>query len=278
MKTFKALAVALLMMTTVVGVADAKSRVSSSRSSYSSSKSSYTAPKPSASKPSSYNGGSFFDSKPKASAPTQTQSKPTLKSLGFTKPASTPTVSSRNAVGSYNAAPTKTTTTSGGWFSQKRVSSTPTYKAPARKVMSPTAYRSQPRNVTVIQRNYYGGNSYGYNRGYGGGYGGSYYGNSGMGSSMLGSFTGTLGGMMLFHALTTPHSTAAGGMNAAQTQAMLDNAKQDQRIEDKLDLLLKEPQKPAVVEPQVASQTQPCYLPQDAPLMMDTKFYCEQPK
>ena len=258
MKKIMAGVMGFLMVGMIAVEADAASRSSSSRSSVSSSRSSYSAPK------SNY-------SAPKQQA---TSSNPGLKALGFTKPASTQTANVRSVPVSSKPV-SKTTTTSGGFFSQKHVSSTPAYKPPVRKVMSPTAYRSQPRKVTVIQRNYYG-NSYGgyngYNRGYGGGYGGSYYGNSGMGSSMLGSFAGTMGGLMLFNALTAPHNTGAGGMTAAQTQAMLDNAKQDQRIEDKLDLLLTEPKKPVdVVQPQ-------CFLPQDAPLMMAPQFYCEQPK
>lgn len=166
MKTFKAIAVSVLMMFSVVGVADAASRVSSSsRSSFSSSRS-YSSPKTYAAPKAAYTA-------PRA-APSP--SKPTLKSLGFGKPASTQT-GSRPSV---SATQSKTTSTSGGWFSRKNVSSSPApvYKAPPRKVSSPVSYRSQPqRNVTVIQRNYYGGNS-GYNRSY-------YSGNYGYGGRLL---------------------------------------------------------------------------------------------
>lgn len=261
MKTFKAILIASALVFGIAGVADAKSRVSSSsRSSFSSSRS-YSAPKTYAA--------------PKAAAP----SKPTMKSLGFGKPASTQTVS-RPAV---SVSPSKTTTTSGGWFSRKNVSSSPTpaYKTPARKVSSPVAYRSQPqRNVTVIQRNYYGGNN-GYSRGYNSGnygYGGGYYGRSGGG--MGDAFIGTMGGMMMYNALFNNHgsSHSSGGASAAQ----IEQAKQDQRIEDKLDRVLdQQPQNvgvmPVAQAPSVVAQPQ-CYLPEDAPLMMSPSFYCQPQK
>lgn len=266
MNKFKALIAGLMLAVTVVGVADAKSRSSSSsRPSVSSSKS-YSAPKmsaPKASKPSSYDGGSFFSSKP--AAPAQ---KTTLKSLGFTKPATVQTVKkpSVNVSPNRTAAPiAKTTTTSGGWFSKKTVSSAPAYKAPARKVSSPIAYKSnsyRPRNVTVIQRNYYGG-GYGYNRGYGGGYYGNGYGynssGSGFGSSLMGAFAG----MMIYDALTDNSAEKAlqAQVNAltANQQAMNNN-------------LLMMNQK-AVEAPAVTAKPQ-CFLPPDAPLMMNPNFYC----
>lgn len=267
MKTLKALAVSVLMMVGVVGVADAASRVSSSsRSSFSSSRS-YSAPK-------SY-------SAPRATV-SSSASKPTLKSLGFSKPATTTSGTSaftRTAPAPRVTEPSSrpSTATSGGWFSRKTVSSAPapTYRAPVRKVSSPVAYRSQPqRNVTVIQRNYYGGNS-GYNRGYGGGYhvGGYGYRNSSMGDA----FVGTVGGMMVYNALTSNHSS--GNASSAQIEA----AKQDQRIEDKLDRVLDQQQAPVtpvvvaqapVVQAQQPQQPQ-CAFPDDAPLMMAPSFYCQ---
>lgn len=245
MKTFKALAVALLMMTTVVGVADAKSRSSVS------SRSSYSAPKTSAPKPS-------------VQAPKTSNQK--LKEMGFTKPASAQTVSKPNVgVSSKQAAApiAKTTTTSGGWFSKKSVSSAPAYKAPARKVVSPTAYKSK-RNVTVIQRNYYGNNYGGYN-GYNRGYGGGYYGNgygynssgSGFGSSLMGAFAG----MMIYDALTDNSAEKA-------LQAQVNALTANQQATNNTLLMMNQK---AVEAPVVAPQ---CFLPQDAPLMMDPKFYC----
>lgn len=229
-----------LMVGMIAVEADAASRVSSSRSSFSSSRSSYSAPKSTYSAPKQQAG---------------TSSNPGLKALGFSKPASTPTVSNRSVSASSKPV-AKTTTTSGGWFSQKRVSSTPAYKPPVRKVISPTAYRSQPRNVTVIQRNYYG-NSYGgyngYNRGYGGGYYGNHYGSSGMGTSMLGGALGAFGGMMIYDALTSNNETK-------HLEAKMNTILANQQLQQKV-----------VQAPQ-------CFLPQDAPLVMDPKFYCEQPK
>lgn len=276
MKKIMAGVLGFLMVGMITVEADAASRVSSSRSSFSSSssRSSYSAPKSSYSAPKQQAG---------------TSSNPGLKALGFSRPATNPTVSSRP---SANPSPSvsKTTTTSGGWFSKKTVSSAPAYKAPARKVMSPTSYRSdttyrsQPRNVTVIQRNYYGGNSYGYNRGYGGGYYGHGYGYNSYGSGFGSSFAGTLGGMMMYNALFNNHSSHA---SSGATAQQIEQAKQDQRIEDKLDRVLDQQpqgvmpmavaqQAPVVTaQPQVASQAQPCYLPEDAPLMMNPKFYCE---
>ncbi|QNO00754.1 hypothetical protein phiPsa397_029 [Pseudomonas phage phiPsa397] len=247
MKTFKALAVALLMMTTVVGVVDAKSRVSS--------RSSYSAPKMSASK---------------VSAP-KPSSNQKLKDMGFTKPASIPTVSNRSVPVSsnvYKSAPTKTTTTSGGWFTQKKVSSTPAPKPVyARKVSSPTAYKTsyRPKQV-VIQRNYYNYGGYnGYNRGYGGRYYGNGYGynsgGSGFGSSLMGAFAG----MMIYDALTDSSAEKA---LQAQVNALTAN---QQATNNALLMMNQAP----VAKPQVEPQ---CYLPEDAPLMMNPKFYCEQPK
>ena len=247
MNKFKAVVAGLLLAVTVVSVADAKSRSSSSRSSFSASKSYSVSSKPAASKP-SYNGGAFFsnkvDTKPKPAlnlnkAPTAVQSKPTLKSLGFTKP--TQTVK----------APTK-------------VVSTPAKTVVTRKVVSPVRTVQRPKNVTVIQKNYYSGGAYGrsgYNRGYGGGYYGPQYGNSGMGASIAGGALGAFGGMMLYDALTDDKQ---GAMTAAQTQAIVDNAKQDQRIEDKLDALLSEKER--------------CVLPPNAPLMMNPDYYCGDKK
>ena len=251
-----------LMVGMIAVEADAASRVSSSRSSFSSSRSSYSAPKSAYTAPKQQAG---------------TSSNPGLKALGFSRPATSQTATSKPSA-SLSPSPQKTTTTSSGWFSQKRVSSAPAYKAPIRKVSSPTAYRSQPRNVTVIQRNYYGGNSYGYNRGYGGGYYGHGYGYGGYSSGFGSSFAGTLGGMMMYNALFNNHSSSSGNASAAQ----IEQAKQDQRIEDKLDRVLDQQQPTGVMPLAVATQAPvvkpQCYLPQDAPLMMSPQFYCEQPK
>lgn len=242
-----------LMVGMIAVEADAASRVSSSRSSFSSSRSSYSAPKSTYTAPKQQAG---------------TSSNPGLKALGFSRPATSQTVKSVPSA-SLSPSPQKTTTTSGGWFSQKRVSSTPAYKPPVRKVISPTAYRSQPRNVTVIQRNYYG-NSYGgyngYNRGYGGGYYGNHYGGSGMGTSMLGGALGAFGGMMIYDALTSNNETK-------HLEAKMNTILANQQIQNQNLSLLE--QKVPVQQPQVVPQ---CFLPQDAPLVMDPKFYCEQPK
>uniref|UniRef100_A0AAU6VY41 Uncharacterized protein n=2 Tax=unclassified bacterial viruses TaxID=12333 RepID=A0AAU6VY41_9VIRU len=265
-----------LMVGMIAVEADAASRVSSSRSSFSSSRPSYSAPK------SNYTA-------PNATAPSRSMSSnPGLKALGFGKPASVQTQSRPSASGSPSlnlSKPqpvVKTTTTSGGWFSKKQVSSVPAYKAPARKVVSPTAYRSQPRNVTVIQRNYYGGNGYGYNRGYGGGYYGGGYGYNNYGSGFGSSFAGTLGGMMVYNALFDNHSSTSTNATAAQ----IEQAKTDQRIEDKLDALKEDQNRIAYnnstpvqsgatvgVLPVAATRPQ-CYMPEDAPLMMNPQFYC----
>lgn len=265
MKKIIAGVMGFLMMGMIVVEAGAASRVSSSsRSSYSSSsRSSYSAPK-------QY-------SAPAVSAPSRsTSSNPGLKALGFSKPAPTQTVS-RPSASVPSSRPTSTVNT--GWFGKKSVSSAPAYKAPVRKVSSPVGYSSNrsvyssPR-TTVIQRNYYG-NSYGgyngYNRGYGGGYGYGGY-NSG-GSSFLYGAAGAVGGMMLYNALSTPHHY---GASSGATAAQIEQAKTDQRIEDKLDMqnqLLMQQRQPAVATPVVMQQPQ-CFLPPDAPLMMNPQFYC----
>jgi hypothetical protein len=275
MKTFKACVVGLALMLSVVSVVDAKSRVSSSSRSFSkpSVSRTYTAPKPA--KPSnSYNGGSFFSSKPsapKATAPSlnlnkapAVQSKPTLKSLGFTKPATGQTVNRPSAVASpkpYVKAPTPVTKTSSSWFGQKKVVSTPTKTVVTRKVSSPVAYRSS--RPVVIQRNYYNnyGGYNGYNRGYGGHYGGGYGYNSGMGTSMLGGALGAFGGMMIYDALTD---------NSAE-KALQAQVNQLQATNNSLIQTLGNQSNPVVQQPQ-------CFLPPDAPLMMDPKFYCQPAK
>lgn len=279
----KKLIAGLMLMFAVVSVADAASRVSSSRSSFKPSASrAYSAPKQTAPKASGgYSGSSFFNSKPAASS--QPAVKPTLKSLGFTKPqvsgrpASVQTVvrPSVNVSPKTYSAPRvvtspvqKTTSTSGGWFAQKRVSSTPTSTVRSgyvtRKVVSPTVYRSRP---VVIQRNYYNYGGYnGYNRGYGGYYGGGYGYNSGFGTNFMGSALGTFAGMSIYNSLT----------NHSATAAQIADAKQDQRIEDKMDQILANQQRgaaPVGVTP-VAYQPQ-CAYPQDAPLVMSYSFYCQ---
>jgi hypothetical protein len=264
MKKIIAGVMGFLMMGMIVVEAGAASRVSSSSRSYSSSSSrSYSSPSRSNySAPKSY-------SAPAASAPSR-QSNPTLKSMGFARPASTQTVSKPSA-GLSSSRPTSTVST--GWFGKKSVSS-----APARQVSSPVAYRSvssSPR-TTVIQRNYYS-NSYGghngYNRGYGG-YGYNPYGGySSGGSSFLYGAAGAMGGMMLYNALSTPHHNVNSGAIAAQ----IEQAKTDQRIEDKLDMqnqLLMQQRQPTVATAPVVMQQPQCFLPPDAPLMMSPQFYC----
>lgn len=254
MKIFKALIVSVVFMFGLVSIADAASRVSSRSSSFSSR--SYSSPK-------SY-------SAPKSSG--SVSSKPTLKSLGFSKPAAVQTAP--RSVVNVSPKPQKTTTSSGGgWFSKRSVSSTPTttttYKPAPRVVSSPVSYK---RNVTVVQKNYYGGyNGNGYNRGYSYGqpnYGNHYYsGSSGFGSS----FAGTLGGMAVYHALTS-----GGSHNSGATAAQIEQAKQDQRIEDKLDALKDNQDRnsyAAVQQP--VMQAPQCLLPPDAPLMMSPSFYCK---
>jgi hypothetical protein len=82
--------------------------------------------------------------------------------------------------------------------------------------------------------------------------------------------------MMVYNALFNNHSshTVASGATAAQ----IEQAKTDQRIEDKLDRLLDQPQTtgvmPVAQAPVVTAQPQ-CFLPEDAPLMMSPSFYCE---
>lgn len=264
MKTFKACVVGLALMLSVVGVADAKSKVSSRSFSKPSVSRTFSAPKP-ASKPSSYNGGSFFfsskPSAPKATAPSlnlnktpSVSSKPTLKSLGFTKPATVQTVRKPSVVASPKPA--------SSWFGQKRVVSTPTKTVVTRKVSSPTSYRSS--RPVVVQRNYYNnyGGYNGYNRGYDRHYGGGYGYNSGMGTSMLGGALGAFGGMMIYDALTDNSAEKALQAQVNQLQATNNNL---------IQVIGNQNTTPVVQQPQ-------CFLPPDAPLMMDPKFYCSPVK
>lgn len=265
MKKFIAGVMGFMMMGMIVVEAEAASRVSSR---------SYSAPSRSYSAPKSY---AAPKSAPAVSAPSRsTSSNPGLKALGFSKPTPAQTVS-RPSVPSNRS----TSTVNTSWFGKKSVSSAPasSYRTPVRKVSSPVSYRSNrsvyssPR-TTVVQRNYYS-NSYGgyngYNRGYGG-YGHNPYGGySSGGSSFLYGAAGAVGGMMLYNALSTPHHTT---MNSGATAAQIEQAKTDQRIEDKLDMqnqLLMQ-QRPVAQTP-VAQQAQ-CFLPPDAPLMMNPQFYC----
>lgn len=80
--------------------------------------------------------------------------------------------------------------------------------------------------------------------------------------------------MMLYNALTTPHHT---GASSGATAAQIEQAKTDQRIEDKLDMqnqLLMQQRQPTVAAAPVVMQQPQCYLPPDAPLMMNPQFYC----
>lgn len=270
MKKIIAGVMGFMMMGMIVVEAEAASRVSSSSRSYSSSSSrSYSSPSRS-----SY-------SAPKATAPARsvTSSNPGLKALGFSKPAPAKTVS-RPSASVSSSRPTSTVNT--GWFGKKSVSSAPVvnYRAPVvRKVSSPIQYRntlySKPR-TTVVQRNTYvnyGGYN-GYNRGYGG-YGYNPYGGyNSAGSSFLSGAAGAVGGMMLYNALTTPHHT---GVNSGATAAQIEQAKTDQRIEDKLDMqnqLLMQQRTQTVAAAPVVMQQPQCFLPPDAPLMMSPQFYC----
>lgn len=99
-------------------------------------------------------------------------------------------------------------------------------------------YRSAPRNTTVIQKNYYGGNS-GYNRG--GGYNGGYSsggmgGGSGLGTSIVGGAVGAAGGMLLMDALTEDEGEKA--LKLQQEQIKIDEAKAQQERDDKQDQIL----------------------------------------
>lgn len=150
------------------------------------------------------------------------------------------------------------------------------YRAPARQVSSPLASRNSyaPRNTTIINRNYYGGNSnFGsYGRGhYGGGYGGGMMGGGGpgLGSMLLAGAGGAIVGNMLYNSFHTP--SASGGTTRTTdtvTPVQADEIRQEQRIEDKLDQVNdKLDNMPAPAGPQGYS------LPADAPLMMSPDFY-----
>jgi hypothetical protein len=138
--------------------------------------------------------------------------------------------------------------------SSKPSFSKPSYSAPkvsrpavvSRPVVTRTVtkqtpiYRSAPRNTTVIQKNYYGGNS-GYNRGHsgynsGGGYGGSMGGGSGLGTSIVGGAAGAVGGMLLMDALTEDEGEKA--LKLQQEQIKIDEAKAQQERDDKQDQIL----------------------------------------
>lgn len=82
---------------------------------------------------------------------------------------------------------------------------------------------------------------------------------------------------MVYSALTSHHNS--GDASASQ----IEQAKQDQRIEDKLDRVLDGQQQPQGVMPMTVVQAAPvaqpqCYLPEDAPLMMNPSFYCTPTK
>lgn len=109
---------------------------------------------------------------------------------------------------------------------------------------SPARYRtpanaSRPNNTTVIQKNYYGGNNGyrgnggGYN---GGGYGGGMGGGSGLGTSILGGAAGAVGGMMLYDALTEDEGEKS--LKMQQEQKLVEEAKDQQARDDKLDQLV----------------------------------------
>jgi len=148
-----------------------------------------------------------------------------------------------------------------------------------RSVSSPMSRSSYaPRNTTVINRNYYGSNrgSYGggfggYNRGhYGGGYGGG-MGGPGLGSMLLAGAGGAILGNMLYNGFshTPAHSGGTTRTTDTVTPVQADQIRQEQRIEDKLDQVNDklDAQPTAMAGPQGYS------LPDDAPLVMDPKFY-----
>lgn len=263
MKKFMSCVLGALMVLSVAAQAASFSSGSRGGSFSSGSRSSFSAPKVTAA--------------PRAAS---SSSNAGLKSLGFAKPASQPTVTRPAAAVSSNSKPAAmTSSTSGGWFSKKTVSSAPAYKAPIRSVSSPvTVHRT-----VVVQRNYYGGsyghNGYGYNSYYG-----PHYGYGGYGGGFGSSFAGTLGGLMMYSALTNNHSSHT--VNASAVQ--IEQAKQDQRIEDKLDRVIDQQNQingvmaqgaPVVAQTQVVAQAAPqCFLPEDAPLMMNTSFYCQPAK
>lgn len=256
----------VMLMLTMVSLADAANRASS-RSSVSS-RSTYNSPK-------SYSAPAV-NTPSRAATSSSGGANPGLKALGFTRPASS-TTAPRPSASVSSSRPTSTVNS--GWFGSKSVSSSPSpsYRAPVRKVSSPIQVRntlsSRPR-TTVIQRSVYNYGGYnGYNRGYGG-YGYNPYGGySSGGSSFLYGAAGAVGGLMLYNALTTPH-VSNHGVNSGATASQIEQAKADQRIEDKLDfqnqLLMQ--QRPAVAQAPIMQPQ--CYLPPDAPLMMNPQFYC----
>jgi hypothetical protein len=119
---------------------------------------------------------------------------------------------------------------------------------------------------------------------YGGGYGGHYYGGYGYGYHPMDDM---LTGMMI-GSMMSSHHNYGGGYNSGATAVQIEQAKQDQRIEDKLDALKEDQNRlaynnsPMVQTGQTVAAlpvAQPqCFLPQDAPLMMNTSFYCQPQK
>lgn len=156
-----------------------------------------------------------------------------------------------------------------------------TARRPVRQVSSPLA-RSRPsyapRNTTIINRNYYGGNSnFGsYGRGhYGGGYGGGMMGGQGpgLGSMLLAGAGGAIIGNMLYNGFShTPSHAATTRTTDTITPVQADEIRQEQRIEDKLDQV--NDKLDAQGAPQTAMAGPQGYLlPPDAPLMMSPDFY-----
>lgn len=280
----KVLSCVLAGLMFVAIAAEARSSYSSGSSSRSSSFSS--------SRSSGFSSSKSTYSAPKASAPS-TSSTPSKSLPGFSKPATVTQQTAPKAAASVQSnswfsksapAPKATTSYSSGSATQKKPMGMSSSVAPIRKVSSPIQQRRSGNTTVVVQRNYYGGNSYGYNRGYGynrpyygGGYGG-HYGGSSFGDSMM----GTMAGMMMFNALTSNHHSGSGNASAVQ----IEQAKQDQRIEDKLDALKENQDRvgynnstpvqsgQVMAMAPVAPQPQ-CFLPEDAPLVMSPKFYCQ---
>lgn len=117
----------------------------------------------------------------------------------------------------------------------------------------PSVSRSAPQRTTVIQKNYYGGNS-GYNRGgsYGnGGYGGGVSGGSGLGTSIVGGAVGAAGGMLLMDALTEDEGEKA--LKLQQEQIKIEEARAQQERDDTQEQIL-ENQKEEELRDEVAAE------------------------
>lgn len=159
------------------------------------------------------------------------------KSRVSSKPSSYSSSSSTRAAtvqrSSYSAPKAVTSTTNVRNVAPVRTSAPSMYRsAPS------TVYRSAPSRTTVIQKNYYGGGSNGYNHNSGGNYGGGSGG--GLGTSIIGGAVGAAGGMMLMDALTEDEGEKA--LKLQQEQIKIDEAKAQQERDDKQDQILENQQ------------------------------------